>query len=86
MTQTLIVHCPNCPAIENYLREVTRSLEADDVIVATEGGKRGEFAVLVNGKRVVDRPASNLPPVDDVRTAVRHERQVGRFAKPHSWI
>lgn len=86
MLYAVISHCPNCPALQTYLAEVIAMLERQEVSVTLEDGNRGEFKVLVNGKPVVADTVAALPAVEAVGRAVRQERVVGRYARPHTWI
>jgi hypothetical protein len=86
MLHAVISHCPNCPALQDYLSDVVAALESQEVAVELADGTRGEFTVAVNGRRVVAETVKTLPPVAAVRDAVRRERVTGRFARPHTWL
>jgi hypothetical protein len=45
------------------------------VNVQIENGARGEFTVLMDGRELVKKQGDQLPPLDEVLTAVRNAQQ-----------
>lgn len=70
MTQAIIRHCPDSPAVLALTEDAVLALLGQDVLVEVMDGESGEFTIVVDGEDVVASREGALPSVEDVVAAV----------------
>lgn len=72
MKQVTIRRCPTCSAIGGHTDQVKAVFANDpDVRVNVVDGKKGEFNVEVDGKRVTSMTGESLRSVDELAGDIR---------------
>lgn len=77
MTQVTIYRCPESPAVLYYTDELIATLTGQDVAVAVEDGKRGQFRVVLDGEPIFTQQGDILPAVEEIGEAVSEAGMIG---------